>query len=223
MKNVNKTLTLTLFAAASLSSAAVLAADDETAGSSVSQARTSEVAPSNVYDSVINITPEIGVLGYSDALTNYTSRVAEGFNLDWNIANMVSISGMQMGLETGLLYSHLGSPSSNFFGTNAELVGGEGSNTYLVPATIVAGYKPSDQSVIAFKVGAQLLYQSMAGSINTGRSITGTTATDVFPSLGLNLGYSLSKKVGISLRGDYIPTPAQDMFSTFLGATIGLG
>ena len=195
--------------------------EEETIG--ITQIRVSDLTRS-MYDAPITLTPQVGVFGFGDAQQSYTSRLMEGFNLGVNLRPLLGqMGGFMTGFETGLLYSHLGAPTSNFIGTNPSTPGGSGANAYLIPGTITLGYRLSDRSTVGLKLGTQLLHQSVANSINTGRTSTGGSSWDFFPSIGANAGYALGQRVGLSLRGDYIPTPAQDLFNATLGATIALG
>jgi hypothetical protein len=178
-----------------------------------------------VYDKSFRVTPRVGVLGYQDGSQQYTSRILGGFTADVNLAGLVPTpENWNFGLESGLLYSHTGSAGANFFGTDSPSNVTPGSNSFLVPIYLTMGYKPTDSFLIALNVGSNLVYRSIASSMIFGRGsdVGGSNQVDFFPSVGLNTGWSLSRAVALSLRGDYIPTPADDMFTATLGATFGI-
>lgn len=197
-------------------------AQDEVAPTTTAESR--EVMK-GVYERTFSLTPRVGALGYQDGDLNYTSRIIEGFTANLNLAGvMTTPENWNVGLESGLLYSHVGSPTSNFFGSNAGVDSTPGANSFLVPMNIALGYKPMDKFLIALNLGTNLVYRSIPGSMHFGRgSDTGDgNEIDFFPSTGLLAGWTLGRDVALSLRGDYIPTPADDMFTATLGATIGI-
>ncbi len=187
-------------------------------------AESSEVTK-GVYDRFFRLSPRVGVLGYQDGAASYTSRIVEGVTADFDLAGLVTMpSSWNLGVESGILYSHTGSPGANFFGSDAPNNTVAGSNSFLVPMYLSTGYRPSDNLLVAVNLGASMLYRSVAGAMTIGRTGDGTLSsqTDFFPSVGLNTGWALGKSVALSLRGDYIPTPADDMFTATLGATFGV-
>lgn len=203
-----------------------LAQDQVTPEAPVTTAQQAEVTK-GVFDKNVSVTPRVGVVGYGDGNNNYTSRIMEGFTADGNLASLVTLPNMwSLGVESGFLYSHTGAPGSNFFGSSAPIPATTltGSNSFLVPMYATFGYKPTDKTLVSLDVGADMFYRSIGNSITFGRA--GDTSTgssvDFFPGAALNLGWAVSSNVGLSLRGDYIPTPAKDMFTTTLGATIGI-
>jgi len=179
-----------------------------------------------VFGSPFTVTPAVGALGFQDPTGTYTSRITEGLllNFDAGSAIMRGSSGqIKLGLESGLLYSHLGSSGSNFFGSNAGVQNQESANSFLVPIELTAGYALTDSFLATLNLGTNMLYRSIPGSMLVGRSDnTGGTSVDFFPSAGLELGWTAGSVVGIKLRGDYIPTPLDDMFTATLGATFAL-
>ena len=197
-------------------------AQENRAGTTTS-AEESEITK-GLYEKVWTISPRAGVLGYQDGNASYTSRITEGFTTDVDLTNAVSMPwGLRLGLESGFLYSHVGSPGANFFGADDPGVA-PGTNAFLVPLNATVGYKPTDSSVIALNLGSTLAYRSNGIGMLFGRSsdFSSGVNTNFFPSLGLMGGVALSKSVGLSLRGDIIPTPVDDLFTATLGATIGL-
>ena len=178
-----------------------------------------------LYDQVLRVTPRVGVLGYGDANRNYTSRNLLGLTVDIGMSNLMEMpQSWKMGLEGGFLYSHTGSPGSNFFGSNADVSTTAGSNSFLVPVHLAVGYKPTDKTLVALNLGTSLLYRSIGSSMAIGRSgdTDNGSVFEALPSVGLNFGWEASRNIGFSVRGDYIPVPAQDLFTATVGATIGL-
>lgn len=200
----------------------VYADEAETAGITTEEA--SEITQ-GLFDKTWSVTPRVGILGFQDATGSHASRMMEGFTTQYSLANLVGRPlGLEMGLESGLLYSHIGSPGSNFFGTQPPIRTAQGANSYLIPLNATIGYRVSNQWLVAMNLGASIFHRSIGNSMILGRAGDGVagTSTDVFPDLGVNVGWALSKTIGVSLRGEWIPTPQKPMYSATLGATIGL-
>jgi len=177
-----------------------------------------------VFDKTWSITPRLGVLGVQDGSANYVGRSVGGFTTNIDLSNSVQLPNRLFGIETGFMYSHIGAPDSGFFGTSDTGNAGGGTNSFLVPFHATLGTKPTDSSLVALSLGTTLVYRSIGSGMLLGRSGDTDTGshTDFFPSVALTAGWALSNTVGLSLRGDYIPTPSDDLFAATLGATIGL-
>jgi hypothetical protein len=166
----------------------------------------------------------VGLFGFGESDGTYTSRAAYGFNLDWNAAKSFGNAPVALGLETGFIYSHPGGTSAGFFGSSTSGDSNANSNAFIVPLNIEMGYQPMDEWKLALLLGASGLYRSNTSAILVGRNdLNGGTSFDIFPSLGMKIGWAVSKGMAVSLRGDYIPTPGKDLFTTTLGAVFPLG
>ena len=192
--------------------------------SQTSTAETQRLAP-DAFESAFSITPQVGTFGYEAGNQAYNSRILEGITANFNLASLFNPApGWNIGLVSGVLYSHVGSPDANFFGANSGSQLTEGANMYLVPILAQIGYKPTDSSMIALDLGAQLVDRSMGTSMSLGRPGDATTASavDFFPSAGLDLGWEVARQVALNLRGDAIPMPSAVGFDATIGLTIGL-
>lgn len=190
--------------------------------------REAEEVTKGAFASPFHVVPRVGALGYQESTGDYATRITEGITLQYNISNAWRRDEnppVVIGIESGLLYSHIGGPSANFLGSTDEGDVQGGANSFLVPMNLVAGYRMGDSFSISALVGANLLYKSIGNSMILGREGDGSAddQTELFPGAGLNFGWGASNSVALSLRGDYIPTPADDMFTATLGATFGLG
>jgi hypothetical protein len=188
-----------------------------------SQAQASAGEGRKVYESPLNISPAVGVLGFQDGAGSYTSRLSEGLMVNWNIAGLIpDLKGANLGVEVGLAHSHVGAPSSNFIGRNASSGGITGANAFLIPINATLGAK-FGRGYTDLHFGMDALYRSVANSMNVGRGDgTNASSTDLFPDVGITLGWEATRVIGVTVRGDYIPTPGNDMFSATLGATFPL-
>jgi hypothetical protein len=206
------------------------------AGESIAFAQEEDTAPSTtvteaaevtagLYDRAWTVTPRIGVLGFQEPGLNHAGRIVEGFTTNVSLGNIVGfMPSMHVGLESGVLFSHIGSPGANLFGVNAPIQIAEGSNTVLVPLNATVGYRPLDRLLVAANLGASLVHRSIGNTMRLGRagdSVPGS-ATELFPNVGLNLGYAVSNNVGVSLRGDWVLTPATNLFTASIGAQFAI-
>jgi hypothetical protein len=187
-------------------------------------AQASEVTR-GVFASPFTVTPAVGALGYQALNGDYTSRITTGILMDFDIgaATFTGPSHAKLGLQTGLLFSHLGSPGSNFFGANAAVPVQDNANAFTVPIEATAGWAVSDTFETSLLFGANMLYRSTPSSMIVGRNDLSTgSRVDFFPSLGLQGGWALGSAAALTVRGDYIPTPKDDMFTATIGATFPL-
>lgn len=213
---MQKVLSCLMLSAALVGSSAAWAQDE-----GVSERSVSEISR-GVFQSPLTISPRVGSLGFRDGNNAYTSRIVEGITLNWNPTEGYRIGGVNLGIESGLLFSHLGSAGSNFIGQNDQF--GLGANAFLIPLDIVAGYHINDNVLVALNFGANAIYRSISNQMTFGRaSDAGTgSSTEFFPNVGFNVGWSLGPSVGLSFRGDYIPVPNTSMYTATLGATFAL-
>lgn len=223
-KMIGYALALLTFATGAISAASspAWAQDEEIAGIT---AITAEEATKGVFESPVTVSGRVGALGYQATDQSYTSRMIQGITVQWNASDrMANLGNAIVGLETGLLYSHNGAVGSNFFGTDSTAATGRGANSFLIPLNAVAGYRLSDNLHIAGFLGTNMIYRSVGNSMILGRASDSSTgsSTDFFPDLGVNVGWSATKNLGITLRAEVIPTPAAPLYTATLGATIPL-
>ncbi len=190
-------------------------------GGATTTARAPEVTQ-GAYDSAVEVTPRVGAIGFENSNNVYDSRIAEGIDLGWNLGGMVpEVRPFVLGITSGVLFSHIGAADSNFLGMNS-VSNNTGTNAFVVPLEATFGYKFTDSTMASLLLGASGIYRSDNTQMLLGRADgTGGSSFDVFPTAGLALGLDL-KSVGVTVRGDYIPTPIQDSFTATIGLTIPL-
>ena len=212
---MQKVFSCLLLSAALIGSAAW--AQDE----GVTERSVSEITK-GVFDSPLTISPRIGSLGFRGGNNAYTSKMVAGVTLDWLPSETFKMGGVAFGIESGLLLSHLGTPGSDFVGQNNAT--GSGANSFLIPLDLVAGYHVTDNLFASLNFGANAIYRSVSNQMLFGRAsdVRTGSSTEFFPNVGFNVGWSLGKAVGLSLRGDYIPVPNTSMYTATLGATFPL-
>lgn len=180
-----------------------------------------------VFESPFALSPRVGALGYQAPTGEYQGRATYGLSLRFGPEiGMVNntTSNIRAGIETGMMFAHVGTRDAGFFGTSEEGSPNANANSFVVPMNIYGGWQFSDSFLVAFHAGAAGIYQNQSGSIALGRSVdVGDTSFEIFPAAGLNLGWALGENSALTLRGDYVPTPVDDIVTTSLGLTFGLG
>lgn len=202
--------------------------------SGVTTTTAEEVTRGMLRDEVVGIKPQVGIMAYTDAANNSTSRIAEGLTLEWNATGSIaSMMGTEGGLKnwyigpvTGLVYSHLGAPSSNFFGTSPNSgVSGGGANFFFVPVNLKIGYNMGEKFRLAAHGGGNVTYRSEANSLNLGStSSSGTLSVwRMYPNIGGDIEYSIGRNVALIARPDVTLTPGNSLFVGTLGISAALG
>lgn len=201
------------------------AARDDMSSSTVAESK--EVSRGYLRDEVVSVKPHLGVIAFSDALGGDTSRALGGLSVDMNMASTIDKEwkDFYVGPSTGAYYSHLGSTTSNFFGTNPDLaITDPGANFLLIPVNLKVGYTFMDNFRIAAHGGGNVIYRSVASSLFLGDSSFEAGSTwKMFPSVGGDMEFGLGKNVSLSLRPDVTITPGNELFVGTLGLGVLLG
>jgi len=175
---------------------------------------------------IVGIKPQIGALMFKDQQLNASSRAIQGVTVDGNLATMINKdwNTLFVGPSVGVLYSHLGDPTSNFIGTNpTSQMGAGGANLLLLPANLKLGLNLADNFRIAAHGGGNLVYRSMASSMNLGDSALGSdSAWKLFPNVGADAEFGLGNNVALMLRPDWTVTPGDTLFSGTVALNIPL-
>jgi hypothetical protein len=199
-------------------------AQDEETAPSTTVTEAAEVT-AGLHDRTWTVTPRIGVLGFRDPSGTRTGRIMEGVTTHVNLGNLVgAMPNVHVGVESGLLFSHIGSPGANLFGVNPPYQIAEGSNTFVVPLNATLGYRPLDRLLVAANLGASLVHRSIGNTMVFGRAgdaVQGSV-TDLFPNVGLNVAWAVTNAVGVSLRSDWVLTPAANLFNASIGAQFAI-
>jgi len=176
---------------------------------------------------VIGIKPQMGVVAFRDNLGTTTSRLAGGFALEGNLAPALNKdwSSTYIGLSSGLIYSHLGDPTSNFVGANPGVsTGGAGANLIIIPANLKIGRNISDSARLSVHGGGNVVYRSVANSMNLGASSGGTDSTwKLFPNVGADAEFAIGKSAALMFRPDFTLTPGDVLFTGTVAVGIPLG
>lgn len=188
----------------SLAACLVLAAPAAYAQSDGAAMSVDEVE-TDVYDSILNVSPAAGAMSFADPGGDYHTDFIGGFTLSWNIANHFKGEGpIHYGLGSGILYSP------------AEYV--NGGDVYLVPLDAYAGIHITDAAILKVHAGGNMFFQDVP-AVQLGE---GTGDFEIAPNVGAELGYGFTGW-GLTLRADWTMVEQANPFVAVLGATFPLG
>jgi hypothetical protein len=171
----------------------------------------------------VSIKPQVGMLAFQNFAGENVTRAAAGLSVDANLTNMIisQPTNLYIGPSTGAIFSHLGSPTSNFFGSNPNpgRDDTDQANMLILPANLKVGYTFGDMFRVSAHGGGNLLYRSVASAIPTSSGSDWT----IYPNVGGDVEVGLTPNLALTLRPDVTLTPANDVFSGMLalGFTIG--
>jgi hypothetical protein len=163
-----------------------------------------------LFDSSATAAPFIGMLGFGDPANNYKVRPLLGVTLDLFLIHGTFEEGKPIayGFETGL------------FGAGVE----SSAYAFLWPIMFKGTDRFTEHLWVEGSLGAELLYRTVNRSMSVGRGdLSEGRSLEPFPSFGVTVDWKLSPKAALSVRGEYIPTPATDMFSVAVGAVFPAG
>jgi len=203
------------------------AAEDDTIAATTERTE-KEVTGNYLQKEIIGIKPQAGFVTFKNADGNTDSRLAMALIMEMNAVSTFykghkQFQNWYVGPSTGLIFSHLGNPSSNFFGADPS---GErslqgGSNFLMVPVNLKIGYLWPDSNVrFSLRGGGNATYRSVAQALNFGPATSqgNSPVWRMYPNVGADL------EIGrLSIRPDLTITPQDDLFSATLGYNISLG
>jgi hypothetical protein len=173
-------------------------------------------------EQVWGLSPQLGLFSYTDRDGQYTSRGAVGIGFDVNASSSFweKSNLFYLGFSTGFLYSHIGSTDSNVFGNNGSSVDTEGANLLSIPMDLKFGYNLSDSFRLSARTGGNLIYRSIAKSMDLG---AGSGSSDelwkIYPNAGIDAEYQVSENLSLVARPDITFTSGKNIFVATVGAT----
>jgi hypothetical protein len=200
--------------------------DDTTMSSTASKGDVTRGALSN---GVVAFQPQVGAMAIKDSFGNNTSRGALGLTADMNLASAISkdLGHFFIGPATGAIYSHIGSPGSNFVGTSPDNPGvSDGANLLLLPANLKLGYALTDNFRISARGGGNVIYRSVGNSLNLGSSsaaLGSDSGWRIFPNVGGDVEIGFGQNVSLMLRPDVTFTPGDNIYTGTIGLGLNLG
>jgi hypothetical protein len=132
---------------------------------------------------------------------------------------------MYVGISTGGLFSHLGSATSDFWGSNpSSVVNSPGANMLLIPANLKIGVNMGDAVRLSARGGGNVIYRSEGVAMNIGSS-TATTGNiwRIYPNVGGDLDIGLTRGLTLGFRPDYTFTPGGNIFVGTMALGISIG
>ena len=206
-------------------------AQDQGDISTVTTAEVSEVTRGYLQDEIFSMKPVLGIVDFQDPSgSGHDSRFLVGISMDYNAAEMINqdLKRFYIGPSLGVLYSHFGSPNSNFFGTSPDTAspyGGGGANFVVIPTDLKLGFHPGPQFRISVHGGGNIIYRSIANSMNLAAPDLATSDSlwKYYPNVGADVEFGLGRNVALSLRPDWTITPSNDFFMATLGLGLTLG
>ncbi|MEN9722829.1 MAG: hypothetical protein RJB38_815 [Pseudomonadota bacterium] len=210
---------------ASLALGASARADDDTVSGRIERTeREAEKGP--LQREIVGIKPQAGVMVFNDALDQTDSRAAAALIVEMNAINTFFgdreiAKKWYLGPSTGVLYSHMGDPNSNFFGTESSgRIGQAGSNFLIIPVNLKVGYLfPDSNFRLSLRSGGNFTYRSVGDSMNLGPATGGPEAKwRIYPNIGADIELGQ-----LMIRPDLTLTPGNEVFTGTVGFNISLG
>ncbi len=192
----------------------------------VSTAEAEVRQPMTLRNEVFSLRPNAGAIVYHDTTNATTTRAIYGLTADWNFAGaFTDNSSAFAGISSGGLFSHLGSATSDFWGSSpSSVVNSPGANLVIIPANLKIGYNISDAVRLSARGGGNVMYRSEGVSMNVGSS-TATTGKiwRIYPNVGGDLDVGLTRGLTLGLRPDYTFTPGGNVFVGTLALGLSIG
>jgi hypothetical protein len=199
-------------------------ADDST--TTTSTTTTDNVNGGTLSKSLFEIKPEVGSTTFTNSFGSSDTRGVAGLDVEFNLTGLVPQgSPLYTGIQSGLIYSHLGQAGSGFFGADSPSnTTAPGANMFLIPADAKLGWNVLDQLRLSVHGGGNVIYRSVGSSMNLGSSSgTDSSVWRIFPNAGADLDFQLMRGTTVMLRPDWTVTPGDTIFTATIGLGISLG
>ena len=202
-------------------------AADEDSIAATTERTEKEVSGNYLQKEIVGIKPQAGFVTFKNSDGNTDSRLAMALILEMNAVSTFykghkEFKNWYIGPSSGLVFSHLGEPSSNFFGADPSgaRVAQAGSNFLMIPVNLKFGYLWPDSNVrFSVRGGGNVTYRTVAQSLNFGSATSGGTGPvwRMYPNIGADI------EIGrLSIRPDLTMTPEDELFSATIGYNFSL-
>jgi hypothetical protein len=182
--------------------------------------------PNTLRNEVFSLRPNAGAIVYHDTTDSTTTRAIYGLTADWNFAGAFTDNPTAfVGISSGGLFSHLGSATSDFWGTSpSSVVNSPGANLLIIPANLKIGANMGNAVRVSARGGGNVLYRSEGVAMNVGPS-TATTSHiwRIYPNIGGDLDIGLTRGLTLGFRPDYTFTPGANIFVGTVALGVSLG
>jgi hypothetical protein len=152
-----------------------------------------------------SLEPLFGMIGYTDATEQPTARAALGAILTLNVSGALPGDAEMtfLGLQTAAIY---------------------GPGLLEIPANLVIGWSMARDSRVSLHGGAMALYRPDPSAVDLGGTPDEAARSwRVFPNLGFDFQYALSRDVAVNLRPDWTFATDVGVVTTTLSLIITLG
>ena len=166
------------------------------------------------------VAPELSAIAYTDRTGAATSRLGIGASLELNAAHSileVDSTPWFIGPKISARYLHPGASDGSFFGSGTA--SGGGSNMLLLPLDLKMGYALNDKVRVSVLGGGNLIYRSDASVSNLGSgSGSSSSLWKVYPNLGVDAEWRLTRNLGVVLHPDLTLTTGKNIYAASLSA-----
>ncbi len=196
-------------------------------GEGTSFTTTHDTGQGELSTEAFSLKPEVGVVRYSATTDGGgNTRAAAGLDMEFNLARLTGTpTAVYTGIQTGVVYSHLGSAGGSFWGgSGGDQSTDPGANMLLIPADLKVGWNVLDYLRISAHGGGNLTYRSAGNSAAFGPSSGNTGAVwRIFPNVGGDIDVGITRNISLLLRPDVTLTTGSTLFTGTVGLGINLG
>jgi hypothetical protein len=170
----------------------------------------------------VGINPQFGILSLGDVNDDSQARGVAGLIIDVNGLRRVDDSEGRpfFGPSLGVLYSHLGTATSDFFGVNSSDGRNNGTHLLMFPFNLKAGYTFKDIFRPSVHAGGTLIYNNTTANV-TGIEVSNSSTT-VRANVGMDFEFGIGKSVALMLRPDWIFASNTTIFVGTIGLVFPL-
>jgi hypothetical protein len=178
-----------------------------------------------VFYSQARVSVGFGTFNYEDLSGNRRNPLLIGAQFDWNFLKQFKSQNKNLffGLSSGVQAASVDNTGTSTGASgNTGNIDTSSSALTMVPVRIEIGGSPlfSEKLYTGLALGTTILFIGDQAAINTGRDNQGT---EVFPTLGGNIAYAITQRIGVMIRADFTPTAGDDILTGLAGFQLGIG
>jgi hypothetical protein len=201
--------------------------EQDVAGQSTAQAF--DLGTKTLRTESLGISPQVGILAYTNGSGNYVARGASGLTVDGNLGKYFlnqtrAFKDFYVGVTSGAVYSHFGSSSTNFFGSNSDDPDNVGADILVIPTNLKVGYYLTENIRDSGHGGGNLIYTSASQSVNFGQGAWNSgTKWNYYPNAGGDVEVAITPVISLSARPDVtFFTTGETLFTGTLGIHVSV-
>lgn len=182
---------------------------------------------SALYKEKWGIKPQIGYMNYVNAVEGSTSRGAIGVMAEYNGLKTGAYTEAEpkfyFGGVSGIVYSQVGKAGANFYGANSTAAAGNSSAYALeIPLNVKYGYNVRQNVRLSARAGGNLIYRSVADTMDLGTPHSTDARWDLFPNIGGDAEFGLTENTGLLIRPDLTFAASNSVFTGTIGLFVAL-